>query len=624
MSPGATSRRRRATRIQLYAEFKKRAAALTEGDVFGADALAADIAASELTPAAFEVMASIIGNGAKLDKKKIAEQLQAGRRARQGFANGESDDAHQLASLPDPPTASVPMSLAVTLDRVVQVVEHRVSCATEAAWAVSLWIAATWGVRGPDELDGPDLFPRLVIRSATKRCGKTLLLEVVLFLSATPFSAENATPAVVFRLTEVLHPTWVIDEADRFLRKNDELQGVVNSGYRRNGSVARTVEVVGRDDGGRPQRTFEARRFSTFAAMAIAGIGRLLDTIEDRGIRVTLKRQPAPRRRSKRIRLRELGQLRTFIGGSLRARGNAMAAAMAARCNDDDFPEWLNDRDADNWEPLIAVAGLAGAPWPGRAQAAMRALCEGAEAAAEQSEGERLLADIFEFAREQRLAAAIEFLKWRKTGRKPFISLRSPPPPRRGARPPGRPVRCDFIASDRLAEWLRDRDDSPVAATRDVRAAKLMVATMLRPFGIKPGQRWRGKLPLRGYELAQFKHVWRSYGVGRRTDSDDHTDNEGQDEGNREPIPPPNCQVRSVGRYVARKAYELLAFFATDPASRRCLVRGGRYAKKPRFCAGFRASIPTYRSFWAVDRDYSSLPGCGRGERISSATTVGE
>ncbi|HET9655441.1 MAG TPA: DUF3631 domain-containing protein [Kineosporiaceae bacterium] len=44
----------------------------------------------------------------------------------------------------------------------------------------------------------------------------------------------------------------------------------------------------------------------------------------------------------------------------------------------------LEDRAADTWEPLIAVADLAGGPWPGRARAAALALTEAKEATSDQ------------------------------------------------------------------------------------------------------------------------------------------------------------------------------------------------------------------------------------------------
>jgi len=409
-------------------------------------------------------------------------------------------------SLPDPPAVPASLPLSAVLDHIVRVILLRVVCPNEVAWAAALWIAATWGVRGPDEPEGPDLFPRLIIRSATKRCGKSLLLEVVLYLSAKPLSAENITTATVFRITEAYRPTWGIDEADRFLRRSEELHGVMNSGYRRDGAVVRMVETV-RREGKRAVTSYEPRRFSTFAPMAIAGIGRMLDSIEDRAIRVALKRQPAPRSRSKRIRRRELARLREILDGQLGAYGDAMAQAMASKPDDADFPAWIDDRAADNWEPLIAVAKLAGGPWPGRVQAAMRALCQGPDAEAELSEGERLLADVYEFTREKRLAAAQEFIQWRKSGRPLIVSTGM-------GKPRPRPLRYDYVSSFDLAVSLMNKDDSPIAAARDANAAKQAVANMLRPFGIRPTQRKHTGTPTRGYDLAPLRVVWRSYRIG--------------------------------------------------------------------------------------------------------------
>jgi hypothetical protein len=56
-------------------------------------------------------------------------------------------------------------------------------------------------------------------------------------------------------------------------------------------------------------------------------------------------------------------------------------------------PEELNDRAADNWEPLLAIADLAGGDWPSLARAAAAKLSIGAESDT-RSTREQLLADI--------------------------------------------------------------------------------------------------------------------------------------------------------------------------------------------------------------------------------------
>jgi hypothetical protein len=41
---------------------------------------------------------------------------------------------------------------------------------------------------------------------------------------------------------------------------------------------------------------------------------------------------------------------------------------------DPEVPESLNDRAADNWRPLLAIADTIGGPWPSEARAATLAL----------------------------------------------------------------------------------------------------------------------------------------------------------------------------------------------------------------------------------------------------------
>ena len=52
-----------------------------------------------------------------------------------------------------------------------------------------------------------------------------------------------SVPAAVFRVIEETQPTLLIDEADTFLQGNDELRGILNSGYTR--KTAYVVRVAG-------------------------------------------------------------------------------------------------------------------------------------------------------------------------------------------------------------------------------------------------------------------------------------------------------------------------------------------------------------------------------------------
>src|SRR5260221_13255916 len=78
-----------------------------------------------------------------------------------------------------------------------------------------------------------DCLPILAIRSPEKRCGKTTLLDVLGRLVSKPLQSSNCSVAAIYRVIEKLHPTLLIDEADTWLKDNEEARGVINSGHTR-------------------------------------------------------------------------------------------------------------------------------------------------------------------------------------------------------------------------------------------------------------------------------------------------------------------------------------------------------------------------------------------------------
>ena len=113
----------------------------------------------------------------------------------------------------------------------------------------------------------------LNVTSATKRCGKSLLFEVITELVYRPMPLSGGvSPAALFRMIEKCSPTLLLDEADTYFTEATELRGVVNGSHRRN--LAYALRCVGEDH--------EARRFTTWCPKAISGIGNLPDTVIDR------------------------------------------------------------------------------------------------------------------------------------------------------------------------------------------------------------------------------------------------------------------------------------------------------------------------------------------------------
>ena len=114
----------------------------------------------------------------------------------------------------------------------------------------------------------------------------------------------------------------------------------------------------------------EPRGFSTWAAKAIALIGKLPDTLADRSIEVALKRK-LPGERVERLRHADPEVLHTLARRCARFAADNAEKIRAARPS---MPDGLHDRAQDNWEPLFAIADLAGGEWPDLARKAALAL----------------------------------------------------------------------------------------------------------------------------------------------------------------------------------------------------------------------------------------------------------
>jgi len=91
--------------------------------------------------------------------------------------------------------------------------------------AMALWILHTYA------FELRDVTAHVGIESPEKRCGKTTLLGLLSELVNRPIVAANISSPAFFRVIEETRPTLLIDEADTFLQGNDELRGILNSGY---------------------------------------------------------------------------------------------------------------------------------------------------------------------------------------------------------------------------------------------------------------------------------------------------------------------------------------------------------------------------------------------------------
>jgi hypothetical protein len=258
---------------------------------------------------------------------------------------------------------------AELLDEISEAIRRYVVAAWNSVYTLALWALHTYCFNCFSHT------PRAAIISPEKGCGKTTTLDVLGCLIARPLPTANATVSVVFRIVAMAQPTLLIDEADTYLRENDELRGILNAGHRRGGQVMRTV---GEDH--------EPRQFSTYAPAAIAMIGQLPHTLYDRSVVISLRRRK-PDEKVESFRSDRTEDLHVLARKMVRwAQDHQDRLAQS----DPDMGVLLN-RFADNWRPLIAIADEAGGDWPVR----VRKIADAADAArTEQSVNVQLLTDI--------------------------------------------------------------------------------------------------------------------------------------------------------------------------------------------------------------------------------------
>lgn len=333
-----------------------------------------------------------------------------------------------------------------------------------ALTGVVLWIVYT------HMSDAFEYAPRLVARSAEKRSGKSRLLEVIDALVHEPLRAVNATVSYIFRSLDRdgMPPTLLLDEADTIFgtktkaEQNEDLRGLLNAGFQRGLTFGRTVG---------PNHT--PTEFQTFAPAALAGIGTMPDTIEDRAVVVVMRRRKpsetvAPyRTRRDRPALEELADELA-----------AWAATVVPAATGYEPPNLgVEDRAADVWEPLVTVADMAGGRWPALAREAAAFMVTEAEAESEDSSlNIRLLADIKTLFDDEGLR---------------------------------------FIKSDELCRQLRAIEESPWGQF-ELTPSKL--GHRLRDYGIKTGFEDAYK-KARGYRLVDFLDAFERYLAPKASDA---------------------------------------------------------------------------------------------------------
>jgi len=334
--------------------------------------------------------------------------------------------------------------------------------------AVALWVLHTWAI------EAAEATPYLEITSAEKRSGKTRFLEVLNQLVARPWLTGHVSAAVLVRKVAQQKPTLLLDESDAAFRSDrdyaETLRGVLNSGHRRNGVVSLCVKT-GPD--------FDLRDFPVFCPKAIAGIGKIPDTVSDRSVRIEMLRR-APGEHVERFRERDAcAESRPIRDGLSR-----WAAANVDSLHDARplISDRLDDRAADGWEPLLAIADAVGGKWPECARHAALSLSTG-DGREDESIKVRLLRDI-------------------KTV---FDELKTP-----------------RLSTSAILEVLNSKEDAPWGDYKGSPMNPAQLARLLKPYGVQPRKVREGSETWRGYERDAFVDPWSRYLSPERRNIPEH------------------------------------------------------------------------------------------------------
>jgi putative DNA primase/helicase len=358
---------------------------------------------------------------------------------------------------------------SILLDEIRAFIRRFVVVTEHALVALTLWIIFTY------LLDIVEHSPRLAITSPTYRCGKSLVLDVLSRLVFRALAMSNVSPAVLYRVIELEHPTLLLDEVDTMPSKSErgeEIRGILNSGHSRIGAFVGRAVKAGDD--------LAPKRFSTWTPIAFAAIGELPRTWADRSIAILMKRIRLGLRMEKLTRRNKAAQVQAavLVRKIVRWTADYKADLEAATPT---LPEALDPRAVDNWDPLCAIAQVAGGQWPEDAE---KAAIELSKARLESADiGETLIADIEQIF-DQRKASAKDGTDTDKISSQDLCSaLHSME---------GRP----------WGEWGRAR--KPISPIR--------LANLLRPFKIAPVTIWIAEKPTsKGYKREDFEDAFSRY-----------------------------------------------------------------------------------------------------------------
>lgn len=198
--------------------------------------------------------------------------------------------------------------------------------------------------------------PYIYVNSAEPECGKTRLLETLEYVARNASVAAKVTPSTLYREMsdpDSPKPTMLVDEVDALFSgsKNEDMRGILNSGYQHRGHIK--VTLPGRNEDS------DVVTMSTFCPKVLAGIdnGQLPPTLASRSITITLRRK-RPDQDVARFLPRKVEPLADELQETITEWVKVNLDTVADY--EPEFVDGIGDRAFQITEPLLQVAYAAG------------------------------------------------------------------------------------------------------------------------------------------------------------------------------------------------------------------------------------------------------------------------
>ena len=158
------------------------------------------ISLAKLTPMEYDLQRQETAKRMSIQVKTLDSEV---ARVRREIAEVESDNVVEEISPWESPVDGGQLLNEISISIGKYMVLPRGAISVISLWCVGTYCMDAWG-----------LWPKLLITSPEKRCGKSVLLEVIEGFVFRGLLTSNISPSAIFRCIEEWSPTLLLDEAD--------------------------------------------------------------------------------------------------------------------------------------------------------------------------------------------------------------------------------------------------------------------------------------------------------------------------------------------------------------------------------------------------------------------------